>query len=258
MKVLSVNVGNLKISNIGKISTIDKDLNLQRLDVENAIKNNLTKISPDIVCFQELRTEYTEHHVQAEKLLGASYYVYPSVTGNCAIGLRKSMFKSVKIFDAQHIGTPLFNKYSISTLEVEYEEVKFYIVNCHLPAINSKKRRLALNSIFDENGLTKRLNKYLIMGDFNFDLFSNLSSSGRHFSKLKNIEHNSDLIIHNSMKGNKAEPSHRVVGTYRTLDYMFSNFLKGNTKSLGYENRAELIDNGLELDHYALYAELDL
>ena len=280
--VLTYNVGN-------KDHYAQKyDFNLYKKDVFERIRQNIRKLSPDIIAIQEILAPHQcknagnvgkneichkppKHHI-IKDLLGKEYQI---VCDNRTQYVCTAIKKSIgKILDNQGKDFYLSNRIVpevkgcdnkfvtlIGTIHLN-NGAEFDLVNIHLPSLSAKCRAFVLRKLFFAENQLLRSDKLLIMGDLNMDIW-------RHPPKRIDIRTWHTICV----RGYKDQPFRYHSGLVEasppyttsyllkmphTTDVIISNFAQGICVVMGQSKNTFRLDGGEGTDHLALFGFLNL
>jgi endonuclease/exonuclease/phosphatase family metal-dependent hydrolase len=286
IKILTANVGNVDYSCRGKYN-----YKLCKVEVENKIKENISKINPDIVFLQELlhpsqcerwneksikKVCHKNHNNkipnQARRILGDNYSIlcaarvkedstYPRgmecIAVNVAKGEIEGCPKGELCFSTENSDMP-GNKcnpeFIIMTTFAKINGVKIKLINAHPDSLSKYCRDHSLSQIF--SSLTDE--KAIIAGDFNFDPFNDKENSPIIWQQQVG-SNNSRKPFHYHSGISEASPPYPTAYFLlqrKTIDHVVSNFAIGKCKTLGEAPGTTRLDGGKGMDHRAILCEL--
>ncbi len=282
ISVLAANVGNL---NLGCRPVLN---NLCYKDVEYRISENIKILRPDIIALQELLAPWQCEEIQennqkkvcsnlqtipqVRRLVGNNYSIactsrnqfeciavhtdVGKITG-CPIGeLCNTARTGIELPDCD-------NGFSVSAITVELNnKTTFDVVNVHPQSTNAVCRSKMISLIFgnqDNIGLVKE-KKVLVMGDFNLDPWRDNDESVKTWSNIFEQGWAGQDFLYHSASAEKTPP--HITSTFllkkRTFDFVVSNFATGVCKTLGESENTVRLDDGMGMDHRAIFGVLDI
>lgn len=255
-------------------------------EVEKNISQNIKILNPDIVVLQEIfsndlckKNKLAEKssfcvydaksmNSQAERLLGDSYtIVCDSNNFMQCIGIKKDFAQVIDCsegnicFNGRTINSldgcnPGFTIFAISVNTANQQQ--FDIVNIHLNSMDKTCRKKMLEELISNETPIIQSQNVLLMGDFNIDLYQGNEESKETIINLFSNAFKSTFVMHEALdSGFQPIPTFQFGPLTRTLDYVFSNFLKGNMVALGRSKGTTRLDGGWGMDHTALFGILE-
>ncbi|NIS79369.1 MAG: hypothetical protein GTO14_03905 [Anaerolineales bacterium] len=279
--ILSVNVGN------SDLSCQKYDWKLCRKDVEGRLTENIARLKPDIIAFQELlapwqceKTQETDpekvcydeqEEPQVRRLLGDDYSIVcdnhkhfectavlntaGEIIG-CPIGSHCNLARTSPIDEGCR------DRFSISAVTVKLRTgVTFDVVNMHPQNITASCRSQLLRKAFLEEVPEVAIiqeAKVLLIGDFNLDPWRDNDESFIVWQQIFQAGWDGQPYQYHSGIAEKDPPYYTFKFVIKkTLDFAVSNFATGQIIVLGESPGTMRLDGGSGNDHRALFGFLE-